>query len=44
MVAPINHDDFGVATAQRFCCRNSGEAAADNHDARLIVTRLRRGG
>jgi len=40
MVAPIDHDDFGIAVSERFCCRNSGEAPANNHDARLIVTKL----
>ena len=26
MVAPIDHDDIGIAMPQRFCRRNSGEA------------------
>jgi hypothetical protein len=35
--------DFGVAMSWRFCRGNTAEPAADYHDARLIVTRLRRG-
>ena len=37
MVAPIDHDDFGIAVSQRFCCGNSGEATADDHDPRLLA-------
>ena len=36
MIAPINHDDFGIAMAQRFCCRNSREAPADDNDLRPL--------
>ena len=43
MIPTIDHDNFGIATAQRFGRGNTAEPAADYRDARLIVTRLGRG-
>ena len=43
MVSTIDHEDFGIAMSQRFCRGNTAEAAADNHDARLIVAPVRLG-
>ena len=43
MVATIDDDDFGIAMSQSFCRRNTSEASADYHNARLIVTHLHLG-
>src|ERR1700678_3062804 len=40
MVPTIDHEDLGIAMSQSFCRGNTAEAAADNHDARLIVAHL----
>ena len=35
MIATIDHDDFGIATSQRFRRGNAGEAASNDDDALL---------
>jgi len=35
MVAPIDHDDLGIAVSQGFCRTNPSEAASNDDDALL---------